>query len=314
MQQISLAAARVVDPVLTTIAQGFKQAGMVAPALFPRVNVPLRAGKIITFGREEFILYDAARAPGENTKRISIGRAAGDYALIDSSLEGKVAIEYAEESENSVGIDEFARSIAVVQSSMELSLEKKSADLARTAGNYGSGNKITLSGTARWSDYTGVSQPVRVIETAKEAVRAATGKRANTVVMGAKVFAALKNHPVIIDRIKYTGRDVATAELLASLFGVDRVFVGDAIYSNDDGTAFIDVWGNDVVVAYTKIGDIANKGEPSYGYTYNLKGYPLVEEPYYDKSAKSWLFPVSRAENPVIASAAAGYLIISAVD
>jgi hypothetical protein len=144
-------------------------------------------------------------------------------------------------------------------------------------------------------------------------VRAATGKRPNTVVMGAAVMAKLRQHPNVVDRMKYTGRDVATAEILAALFGVQRVLVGDAIYSNDAGTAFTDVWGKDVVVAYTELGSVADMGAPSYGYTYQLSGYPLAEDPYYDRNSKSWVFPVTRAEAPVLASASAGYLIKDAV-
>lgn len=54
-------------------------------------------------------------------------------------------------------------------------------------------------------------------------------------------------------------------------------------------------------------------GAPSYGYTYNLGGYPLVEIPYMDRGAKSWIFPVTASEAPVLASASAGYLITNAV-
>jgi hypothetical protein len=134
---------------------------------------------------------------------------------------------------------------------------------------------VTLAGTSQWSDLTtGVSDPIANVETAKEAVRQAVGKRANTVVMGAQVFAKLKQHPKVIDRMKYTGRDIATPELLASLFDVQRVMIGDAIYSNDAGTVFTDVWGKDVVVAYTELASVADAGAPSYGYTYTLDGYP----------------------------------------
>jgi hypothetical protein len=126
-------------------------------------------------------------------------------------------------------------------------------------------------------------------------------------------MAKLRQHPNVVDRMKYTGRDVATAEILAALFGVQRVLVGDAIYSNDAGTAFTDVWGKDVVVAYTELGSVADMGAPSYGYTYQLSGYPLAEDPYYDRNTKSWVFPVTRAEAPVLASASAGYLITNAV-
>jgi Phage major capsid protein E len=314
MSQISPSQARVIDPVLTTIAQGYQNAEMVAQSLFPTVPVPLRGGNIITFGKEAFMLYGSQRAPGENTKRVSFGYAGAPYALVDYSLEGLVPMEISQEAANGPGIDLAQGAIGGVSAIMALRLEKQAADIARTAASYAAGNKVTKSGTAQWSDLTtGVSDPINDIEVAKEAIRAATGKRPNTITMGAAVFAKLRQHPKVIDRIKYTGRDVATPELLAMLFGVARVFVGDAIYSNDAGTAFTDVWGKDVVVAYTEIGSMASNGLPSYGYTYQLNGYPVVEEPYYDRSAKSWIYPVTRSEAPVLASASAGYLITNAV-
>lgn len=314
MPQISPSQARVVDPVLTTIAQGYQNSEMIASFLFPTVQVSLRGGNIITFGKEAFMLYGSQRAPGENTKRVSFGYAGAPYALADYSLEGLVPMEISQEAANGPGIDLGQGAIVSVSAIMALRLEKQSADIARNAASYAAANKITKSGTGQWSDLTsGVSDPINDIEIAKEAIRAATGKRPNTITMGAAVMAKLRQHPKVIDRIKYTGRDVATVELLAALFGVARVVVGDAIYSNDAGTAFTDVWGKDVVVAYTEIGSMASNGLPSYGYTYQLNGYPVVEQPYYDRSAKSWIYPVTRAEAPVLASASAGYLITNAV-
>lgn len=314
MPQISPSQARVIDPVLSTVAQGYHNSEMVASALFPTVPVSLRGGNIITFGKEGFMLYGSQRAPGENTKRVSFGYSGAPYALVDYSLEGLVPIEVEQEARNGPGIDMGQGAIYTVSAIMALRMEKQAADIARTAASYAAANKTTKAGTAQWSDLTtGVSDPVNDIEVAKDAVRASTGKRANTVVMGAAVFAKLRQHPKIIDRIKYTGRDTATPELLAMLFGVQKVVVGDAIYANDAGTAFTDVWGKDVVVAYTELGTLRAQGLPSYGYTYQLTGYPMVEEPYYDRSAKSWIYPVTRVEAPVLASAAAGYLITAAV-
>jgi hypothetical protein len=130
--------------------------------------------------------------------------------------------------------------------------------------------------------------------------------------MGAVVASKLRQHPKIIDRIKYTGRDVPTPELLALLFGVRQVLVGDAVQATDAG-AFSDVWGKFVVVAYTEMGSLADLGRPSYGYTYRLGGYPIVEQPYQDRNAKSWIYPVTDEVAPVIAGAEAGYLISAAV-
>lgn len=316
MPQLTPSQARVVDPVLTTIAQGIQQADMVGMALFPRVNVALRAGNIITFGREAFMLYASARSPGENTKRVQFGYAGSPFALLDYSLEAGLPIEIQQEQQSGANgwtIDGASSAIKNTSDIMALRLEYQQAQLARTYASYGGSNKVTLSGTSQWSDFSGTSNPVSVVETAKEAVRAATGKRPNTCVMGAAVMAKLKQHPVIIDRTKYTGRDVATADLIASLFGVERVLVGDAVYSNDAGTTLTDVWGKDVILAYTNTATVADAGAPTYGYTYNLNGYPLVEEPYYDRNTKSWYFPVDRAEAPVIAGISAGYMIKDAV-
>ena len=315
MAQLQLSSARVIDPVLTQVAQGYKQLELVGNYLFPQVNVGLRGGKIITFGKEDFMLYNTQRSPGGATGRVQFGYSSGNFALVDQSIEGAVPIELQQEAEapdNGFSINMGMIGVRKAQAILALRLEKAQADLARTAGNYGASNKTTLSGTSQWSDYTGTSNPVTNVETAKEAIRQATGKRPNTMVMGAAVMAKLRAHPVIVDRLKYTGRDVATAEILASLFGVDKVIVGEAIYANDAGT-FSDVWGKDVVLAYTETSSLADMGTPSYGYTYNLSGYPIAEVPYWDRNTKTQYYPVTRSEQPVIAAASAGYLITNAV-
>jgi len=315
MSQLTPSQARVVDPVLTAVAQGLKQPGLIGFSLFPRVPVMLRAGKILTFRREDFMLYSAKRAPGQNTKRLQIGYDGSPFALEDSSLEATVPVEIQQEATRSaVSIDVASASVRKVDRAMALGLEYAQATLARTYANYASGNKVTKSGTGQWSDYTsGVSDPAGDVETARDAIRAAIGLRGNTVVLSAQAYSKARSHPKTLDRIKYTGRDSATPELLAQLWGVDRVLVGDAVYSNDAGTALTDVWGKDVIVAYTDTASVADQGAPTYGYTYTLDGYPLVEESYYDRNAKSEVFPVNRSEAAVVACQSAGYMIKDAV-
>lgn len=303
--------ARVVDPILTTVAQGYRNNEYVGMNLFPYVPVGQRGGKIITFGKEDFALYATGRAPGANTKRVQFGYSGSPFALESHSLEGLVPFELMQEAEAVPGIDLGKGAVTKTQNIIGLRLEKAQADLATTAANYQASNKTTLAGTSQWSDYGAVSDPVGDVEAARDAVRAKIGKRPNTVVMGPAVWSKLKNHPKVIDRIKFTGRDSATPELLANLFGVQRVVIGDAIY--DNGGAFADVWGKFVVVAFTELASTAELGTPSYGYTYRLGGYPIVEQPYQDRNAKSWIYPVTDEVSPVIAGATAGYLISAAV-
>lgn len=311
MPQQTPSQARVIDPILTTVAQGYKNSAFIGDALFPPVPVGQRGGKVLAFGKEDFMLYATARAPGANTNRVQYGYASSPYALEQHALEGQVPFEMMEEARAAPGLDQGTIAVRKTQNIIGLRKEKAMADLATDAGNYPSGNKTTLSGTAQWSDYSN-SSPSVAIETAKNAVRAKIGLRPNTVVLGAAVFSVLKLHPALLDRIKYTGRDVVTTDLLAALWEVDRVLVGEAVYASDAGV-FSDVWGKFVVVAYTDTSGMPDMGVPSYGYTYQLRGYPIVEQPYQDRNAKSWIYPVTDEVAPVIAASSAGYLYSAVV-
>jgi hypothetical protein len=310
--QMNNSQARVIDPILTTVAQGYTNNEFVGDTLFPTVKVGQRSGKIIQFGKEAFMLYATGRSPGQDTKRIAFGYAGAPYAVEQHALEGVLPIETMQEANAVPGIDLGASTVKGVQDIIALRKEKAQADVARNPANYNAANKVTLSGTSQWNDTSGTSDPIAVIEAGKEVVRKKIGKKANVAVMGATVFAALKNHPKVIERMKYTGRDVATAEILASLFGLTKVLVGEAVFSDDAGN-FADIWGRDVVLAYVDLGTLADRGKPSYGYTYQLEGYVQVEEAYYERPVKSWIYPVTDELAPVMAGPDAGYLIVNAV-
>jgi hypothetical protein len=304
--------ARVIDPILTEVAQGYTNAEMIGMSLFPPVPVMQHGGKIISFSREDFALYNTARAPGTNTKRVTFGFSSGSYTLEQHALEAVAPWELQQEASVIARINLAAMSVRKTQNIIALRLEKAQADIATTAGSYAASNKRTLSSTAQWSDYTGTSTPSKDIEIGKQAIRAQIGKPGNTVILGAAVMAALREHPLILDRIKYTGRDVVTTDLLAALWGVDQVLVGGAVYTDAAG-AQADVWGKFVVVAYVKRGSVADLGEPNYGYTYRLDGAPYVEQGYQDRGAKSDIYPVTDEVAPVMTAPLSGYLITTAV-
>lgn len=310
MPQMNTAQVRVIDPVLTEVARGYKNPAYVGMYLFPAVPVGQRGGKTIQFGKESFRLYQTARTPGSDVAIAQFGYSGIPYSLTDHAISGLVPIEHLEEATAVPGFDMGRGAAQFAQDIIALRLEIEQATVARTAASYGSGNKATLSGTSQWSDPN--SDPIAAIETAKEGIRATTGQRPNTLVVGPKVLAALKAHPKIIDRIKYTGRDVPSPELLASLFGLDRVVSGDAVYQDADGN-MVDIWGKDAILAFTNIAPLLAMGAPSYGYTYRLHNYPVAEVPWLDRSKESWLYPVRDAVSTVIAGADAGYLFINAV-
>jgi len=214
---MSLSQARVVDPVLTTHARGYKSSDRVGGLLFPTVNVGLRAGKVLEFGREAFVLYNARRAPGADTKQIEFGYEGKPFELVQDSLEGKVPREYADEAAAVPGVDLGLRATNIVMNSLTLGLEWEQAKIATDAANYEVDHKTALSGTSRWSD--AASTPIDDIGEARQVIRTACGIYPNALVLGPKVYAGLKNNKQVIDR--YRNTDVITAAMLAALLEVD---------------------------------------------------------------------------------------------
>lgn len=78
------------------------------------------------------------------------------------------------------------------------------------------------------------SDPIGDIAEHSLATLRTTGLRPNVLVIGPSVYNALTQHASILDRIKYTQRGIVTQDLLASLFGVDRVVVTEAIHNVAD--------------------------------------------------------------------------------
>lgn len=311
MPQMNPSQARVIDPILSAIARGYEsQFPLVSNILFPVVPVQQRGGTIITFGREQFQVIDTRRAPGADTKSIDIGYGSGKYALVDNRLMGKVPVEIMEEASAVPGIDLAGKTVNVVQEKMSLEREVNAAALARTAGAYGSGNKVTLSGTDFWTHVD--SNPFVVIEAGKEAVRKKIGRRPNVMVLGPVVLSALRIHPKVMDKLSTASDRVpATVAQLQALFEVDRIVEGQAI--TDTAGTFSDVWGNDAILAYVTPKSLQEMGSQNYGYTYQLVGRPIVEEGYLDRSKNSFMYPVSDASQVVLTSADSGYLIKAAV-
>lgn len=112
--------------------------------------------------------------------------------------------------------------------------------------------------------------------------RQLTGFAPNVCVMGAYVMKALKQHPDIIDRIKYTQKGIVTEDLIATLFDVDELYVTYATQS--DGPSIPDALQQDAAASYSFIANpkgllfayapsSPSTQTPSAGYTFTWKGY-----------------------------------------
>lgn len=103
----------------------------------------------------------------------------------------------------------------------------------------------------QWSQ--AASDPILDVATQFIAFRLLTGFAPNICIMGPYVMNALKQHPDIIDRIKYTQRGVVTEDLIATLFDVDELYVNYASVAS--GPQINDAAAQDAAATYAFIAD-----------------------------------------------------------
>lgn len=305
MPQQTPAQARLIDPVLSTFAQGYSDPEFTGGFLFPSVPVDVAGGQILEFGKESMRRYQTQRAPGTQIKRMQTGFLGRPYALENHGFAGQVPVENQRDALAVPGVDLGRRAMSSALAVVRRSLEIQQAAVALSTGNYDANHRIALTGVAKWSDPA--SKPITQISEYREAVRASCGRYPNLAHFSAVAWQGFINNPEVLDRIKHTQTGIVTEQIAAVLLQVERVVVGKAIYA-DAADAFADVWGNSCVLAYVALGS-KEKEEPSYGYTYTLRGHPAVMQPWYDPDTNSWVYPAMYERLPVMTQLGSGFLV-----
>ena len=294
---------RVVDPVLTNLATGYSNAQLVGDQLMPFVLVDKEGGKIPLFGKEHFKAYSTERALRAKSNRINpedIGEV--DVALDEHDLE--YPIDYREDAESAFPLQ--ARATNTVVEGIRLRHELKVAEMTQNAANYGAGNKITLSGTSQFSHAS--SDPEGVISDAKAAVRAKVVKEPNTMVIGYQAWRSMKRNAQLKAILSDTRTRLVQLADLREIFEIENIVIGRSVWANDAGTT-VDVWGDNIVLAYVPGAGGAERSpyEPSFGYTLRKRGNPVVDTRTED--GKLELIRNTDIFRPYLLGADAGYLI-----
>jgi hypothetical protein len=266
-----------IDSGLTDVSVAYIQdeKNFVADQVFPVVTVQKQSDRYFTYSRDDFYRDEAQeRAPGTES-------AGGDYDVDNTpsyyatkfAFHKDVTEDERTNSDTPLDADEDA-TIFVTQK-MLLKRETQWANRyfktdVWSNETQGESANPTESQFLQWDNAD--SAPIDDVSNAKIQI-ATTGYDANVLVIGYPVFWALKNHPTILDRIKYTEKAIVTTDLLASLFEVDKVVVAKAVVNTaargaTGSNAFI--LGKNVLLAYAA----PNPGirQPSAGYIFAWTG------------------------------------------
>lgn len=168
---------------------------------------------------------------------------------------------------------------------------------------------VSLASGAEFSSNTTTTNPIPYFDTAATTVIANGGLKPNFGILPRAGFVACKNHVSVLDRTKYTSKDM-TAVMLASLFDVPELLVPTGSYNAahlgaDTTTSHTSIWDDNAFIGYKP----ASPGlkQPSSGYIFR-KDIPPVRT-WVDEERKSDAVEVQYKEQPKVVASLSGYLI-----
>ena len=247
-----------IDAILTNISVAYLQRAesFIADKVFPVVPVDKQSDKYFVYTKNDW-LRDEAQRRGPSTES-----AGGGYNLTTETYSADVFAFHKDISDQiranadaPINLDREA--VEFVTHRLLLRREIQFVTDFLTTGVWskditGVASSPSTNQVIQWSDYAN-SDPIDNIEAGKAEVLENTGYLPNTLVLGYNVFRELKNHPDLVDRIKYTSSQTITADMMARMFEVDRVLVSQSVKAtNNEGAtgAYDFTMGNTALLAY----------------------------------------------------------------
>jgi hypothetical protein len=267
-----------VDAPLTNISIAFLQAqeNFIANKVFPVIPVDKKSDKFFVYTKNDWF-RDEAQRRADATESAGSGYNLTTYSYSADvwAFHKDVGDQTRYNSDTPLVPDREATEF--VTSRLLLRQEVQFVSDFIKSGVWGT-DWAGVSGTPstnefkQWSDYAN-SDPIEDIESGKEAILGSTGFMPNTLVLGYQVYRKLRNHPDLVDRIKYTSSNVITTDIMARLFDVERVLVSSSVRAtNAEGAtaAYAFNTGKSALLTYSA----PNPGlmTPSAGYTFAWRG------------------------------------------
>lgn len=234
---------RTIDPVITEYARNFVNPTYIATRIFPLVTVQEQAAKYHEYLKGAWYRLDARPRPPKAAAPVGGWRIQERaYACDNWALATEIADEDRRRDGDAV-VDRNAGEYTA--NGVMLRKEYNVSRQVLTAANWTS--SLDVNGGWATAD-PALNTFITDIENGIELIRRRSGMRPNVLMLDGKTMMAVKRNTGVIERIKYVERGIVTAELLASMFDLAEVVVGDTVYSSDaeqaDGMDFTatDLW------------------------------------------------------------------------
>jgi hypothetical protein len=252
-----------VNSILTNMSVAYMQESyaFVASKAFPTISVNKQSDKYFTYSQADFFRDQVQpRADGTQSAGTGYSLSTETYSCTNYALHKDIGHLTMANSDSP--LDPLGDATRFLSQQMLIKQERDWATNCFATSVWGTDN----TPSTLWSAAS--STPIANVETAKNTVLSNTGYLPNTMIMSYKVFSALVDNDDITDRIKYTSSDSVTADLLAKLFGLDRILVMSGTYNSaaEGATAsYAQIGDRDALVCY--VAPTAGLMTPSAGYS-----------------------------------------------
>lgn len=271
-----------VQAALTMISVAYLQNedNYIADKVFPVVPVVHQADKYFVYSKDDFFRDEAQlRADATESAGSGFNLTTNSYSAGVWAIHKDVGDQTRRNADPAVDID--VATTKFVMQRMLIRRDRFFASTFMTTGVWGTDITGASAGngtTTRtfWNDDAN-GDPFSDIQDGQTTILQNTGLEANTLVLSYPVYAALRKHPLVIDRIKYTSPAYAgnvTPQLMAEAFDVERVLVSKGVYNTAAQGAtgsYSFIVGKSALLCHSA--KSPGLWTPSAGYTFAWQGF-----------------------------------------
>ncbi len=275
-----------VDRPLTNISTAYIQSAdaFVADKVFPVVPVQKQSDLYFKYSRDDFYRSVAkVRAPSSESAGGGYSLTTDSYSCIPIAVHKDVDEQTRANSDDPLNADRDAAIWVTQQMLLKREIDWATKYFATGIwGTAGSTDQTGVSGSPstnefkQWNDEA--STPIDDITARANAILTATGVLPNLLMTSYAVYLKIKNHPDMLDRIKYSypGMQPAqiTPQMIAAVLDLDRLLIAKAVQNTSkEGNAtqtIAAILGKAALLAYAA--PSPGLMTPSAGYTFAWTG------------------------------------------
>jgi len=254
-----------VDAALSQVSIGYKNSGYIADSIFPFVQVTKQSDKYYIWTKDFwFRNYVQLRTPGDTYPEGGLELSTTNYFADIFHLSFPINDEDAANQDEAVEL-EITGAEWLADQFMLNREAKMIADFFKT-GVWGTDK--TLSGTDQWSDQA-QSDPEADIRLASQTIQKSTGSKGNKLVIGKEVLDKLAEHPLLLDKYKYTNVANLSNQQIAEALKIPDLVVGEAVDNTaQEGATFSGeyMWGKNAMLL--QVPERAGRRVAAAGYTF----------------------------------------------